>query len=158
VLLTRATHRMHLGMLPYAELFHALYISTLLLSWSMWLPWRIELTWCLTVHLVLTIFTLVSPLSSLQSSVHSYRMSNNPGPICASAHMTCSDGVVPHVIPPLLPSNLHLEHPHLPLNPQHHISVNPLCPQVLASNCFTSQLTPYGIVKMNSKTQISLHK
>src|SRR5882724_1024390 len=40
---------MHLGMPPYAEWLHALYLSTSLLSWSMWLPRRIELTQCLVV-------------------------------------------------------------------------------------------------------------
>jgi len=49
---------------------------------------------------------------------------------------------------------MHLKHPHLPLNPQHHIPVDPLCPHVLSPDPFTSWLIPYGIAKMNSETTL----
>jgi len=62
--------------------------------------------------------------------------------------------VVPRAIPSLLPSDSRLKRPRLPSNPQHRISVNPLHPRVLASDRFTSWLTPYGIAKMNSETTL----
>src|SRR5882724_9356654 len=147
VLSTRATHETYRAMLLSTESLHVLFLSTSVFFQFMWLPQRTELTQCLTVHKVLTIFPLVAPLSSPWSSVLSCSMSNDPGSMCVSACMLHLGGVVPHVIPPLPLSKMCLKCPHLPSNPQHHISVNPLHPHVLTPDCFTSWLTPYGVVK-----------
>src|SRR5882724_13400951 len=111
----------------------------------MWHPWRIEQIRYLAVYLVLNNFALVAPLSSPQIWIHSSPMSDMPTNIRAHARTTHPDGVVPHAIPPLPPSESRLKHPRVPSNPQHRISVNPLHPHVTASDRFTSWLTPYGI-------------
>jgi len=56
--------------------------------------------------------------------------------------------------PPLPLNKLHLKCHRHPSNPQNRISINPLHPHVLASDCFTSWLTPYGIARMNSETSL----
>ena len=150
----RAAHEMYHTMLPSAEWHHALFLLTSIFFQSMWLPRRTELTRCLAVRQVLTIFALVAPLSSPRSSVLSCPMSNDPGSMRASAHTSRSDGVVPHAIPPLPLSEMRLKHPRLPSNPQQRISINPLRPHVLAPDRFTSWLTPYGIAKMNSESAL----
>src|SRR5882724_1848855 len=119
----------------------------------MWHPWRTEQTQYLMVYWDLNTFSLVLPSSSHRSYHHSFPMSDDFADMRAQPRTAHSDGVVPRMIPPpLLLSESRQKHPRLPSNPQHRISVNSLQSHVLASNHFTSWLTPYGITRMNSES------
>ena len=58
---------------------------------------------------------------------------------------------MPFIPPPLEPSTRQLR---LPSKLHNHITPNPLCPHVLATDRFTQWLMPYGITKLNEASHL----
>jgi len=89
------------------------------------------------------------------SSSRIYKMPRSLAEARAQARAsTSSGGVVSFVSPPLPQPEAAQRHPKLPSKLQDRIIPNSLCPSVLAVDCFTHWLTPYGIAKLDEATRL----
>src|SRR5882724_4268048 len=75
----------------------------------------------------------------------------------AIARCVSTGGVAPFIAPPLPLPVAHTKRPRLASKPQNRIVPNTLCPHVIASECFTKWLTPYGIAKLDSLSRLFSH-